>query len=219
MRTSRISDGASDGLPFCGAADDAEPSLLGRHAVQPAGDVAHGPGHPLCGGITRAAALAIVGSLVGEILGTALPVPIVGTLIGASLGAFIGSLLGDLWAGRPLLPSVEAGWGGRGPVLRDGVQADRRRHHRGRSGADCALLMENPEVQSTLTFAGIDAAEKLPFWHGSTPPLVSLALILLYGRREWSRRPWKISWAIPTTSSMSSLARPLQSPINSIRAS
>jgi len=63
------------------------------------------------GGSTRAAALAIVGSLVGGILGTALPVPIVGTLIGACLGAFVGSLLGDLWAGRPLFPSVEAGWG------------------------------------------------------------------------------------------------------------
>jgi uncharacterized protein len=63
------------------------------------------------GGSTRAAALAIVGSLVGGIMGTALPVPIVGTLIGACLGAFIGSLTGDLWAGRPLFPSVEAGWG------------------------------------------------------------------------------------------------------------
>jgi uncharacterized protein len=63
------------------------------------------------GGSTRAAALAIVGSLVGGIVGTALPVPIVGTLIGACLGAFIGSLLGDLWAGRPLFPSFEAGWG------------------------------------------------------------------------------------------------------------
>jgi uncharacterized protein YqgC (DUF456 family) len=63
------------------------------------------------GGSTRAAALAIVGSLVGGIMGTALPVPIVGTLIGACLGAFAGSLIGDLWAGRPLLPSFEAGWG------------------------------------------------------------------------------------------------------------
>jgi uncharacterized protein len=63
------------------------------------------------GGSKRAAALAIVGSLVGPILGTALPVPIVGTLIGACLGAFIGSLIGDLWAGRPLFPSFEAGWG------------------------------------------------------------------------------------------------------------
>jgi uncharacterized protein len=63
------------------------------------------------GGSTRAAALAIVGSLVGGIIGTALPVPIVGTLIGACLGAFAGSLIGDLWAGRPLFPSFEAGWG------------------------------------------------------------------------------------------------------------
>ena len=62
------------------------------------------------GGSTRAAALAILGSFIGGILGTALPVPIVGTVIGACLGAFIGSLLGDLWAGRPLFPSVEAGW-------------------------------------------------------------------------------------------------------------
>jgi uncharacterized protein YqgC (DUF456 family) len=63
------------------------------------------------GGSTRAAALAIGGSLIGGILGTALPVPIVGTLIGACLGAFAGSLIGDLWAGRPLFPSFEAGWG------------------------------------------------------------------------------------------------------------
>ena len=63
------------------------------------------------GGSTRAAALAIVGSLVGGLLGTALPVPVVGTLIGACLGAFAGSLIGDLWAGRPLFPSFEAGWG------------------------------------------------------------------------------------------------------------
>jgi uncharacterized protein len=63
------------------------------------------------GGSPRAAALAIVGSLIGGILGTALPVPIVGTLIGACLGAFIGSLIGDLWAGRPLFLSFEAGWG------------------------------------------------------------------------------------------------------------
>jgi uncharacterized protein len=63
------------------------------------------------GGSRRAAALAIVGSLVSGILGTALPVPIVGTLIGACLGAFAGSLLGDLWAGRPLFLSFEAGWG------------------------------------------------------------------------------------------------------------
>ncbi len=63
------------------------------------------------GGSTRAAGLALVGGFVGGILGTALPVPVVGTLIGACLGAFVGSLLGDLWAGRPVLGSVEAGWG------------------------------------------------------------------------------------------------------------
>jgi uncharacterized protein YqgC (DUF456 family) len=63
------------------------------------------------GGSTRAAVLAIVGGLVGGIIGTALPVPIVGTLIGACLGAFLGSLIGDLWAGRPLFSSFEAGWG------------------------------------------------------------------------------------------------------------
>jgi uncharacterized protein YqgC (DUF456 family) len=48
---------------------------------------------------------------VGGIVGTALPVPIVGTLIGACLGAFAGSLIGDLWAGRPLFPTFETGWG------------------------------------------------------------------------------------------------------------
>lgn len=37
--------------------------------------------------------------------------PMVGTLMGACLGAFIGSLIGDLWAGRPLFPGFEAGWG------------------------------------------------------------------------------------------------------------
>ena len=63
------------------------------------------------GGSKRAAALAIVGSFVGGIVGTMLPVPIVGTLIGACLGAFGGSLLGDLWAGRPLFQSLEAGQG------------------------------------------------------------------------------------------------------------
>lgn len=63
------------------------------------------------GGSKRAAALAIIGSLIGAIAGTALPAPIVGTLIGACLGAFAGSLLGDLWAGRPLFRSFEAGWG------------------------------------------------------------------------------------------------------------
>jgi uncharacterized protein len=70
-----------------------------------------GAGSRRAGGSTQAAGLAIVGSLIGGILGTALPVPMVGTLIGACLGAFIGSLLGDLWAGRPLFPSFEAGWG------------------------------------------------------------------------------------------------------------
>ena len=34
-----------------------------------------------------------------------------GTLIGACLGAFAGSLIRELWAGRPLFPSVEVGWG------------------------------------------------------------------------------------------------------------
>jgi uncharacterized protein len=63
------------------------------------------------GGSKRAAVLAILGSLVGGIIGTAVPVPVVGTLIGACLGAFTGSLIGDLWAGRPLFPSFEAGWG------------------------------------------------------------------------------------------------------------
>jgi uncharacterized protein len=63
------------------------------------------------GGSKRAAALAIIGSLIGGIAGTALPVPLLGTLIGACLGAFAGSLLGDLWAGRPLFRSFEAGWG------------------------------------------------------------------------------------------------------------
>jgi uncharacterized protein len=63
------------------------------------------------GGSKRAAALAILGGLVGGIVGTVLPVPIVGTLIGACLGAFAGSLIGDLWAGRQLFPSFEAGWG------------------------------------------------------------------------------------------------------------
>jgi uncharacterized protein YqgC (DUF456 family) len=63
------------------------------------------------GGSTRAAALAIAGSLIGGIVGTVLPVPIVGTLIGACVGAFVGSLLGDVCAGRPLFPSIEASWG------------------------------------------------------------------------------------------------------------
>lgn len=63
------------------------------------------------GGSKRASALAIVGGVLGAILGTPLPIPVVGTLLGASLGAFAGSLLGDLWARRPMLPSVEAGRG------------------------------------------------------------------------------------------------------------
>ncbi|MFO8152942.1 DUF456 domain-containing protein [Thioalkalivibrio sp.] len=63
------------------------------------------------GGTRRAAALAIAGGIVGAIAGTAFPVPLLGTLIGASLGAFAGSLLGDLWAGRPVLHSIEAGRG------------------------------------------------------------------------------------------------------------
>jgi uncharacterized protein YqgC (DUF456 family) len=63
------------------------------------------------GGSKRAAAIAIVGGVIGAILGTALPVPVAGTLIGASIGAFGGSLLGDLWAGRPLFHSIEAGRG------------------------------------------------------------------------------------------------------------
>jgi uncharacterized protein len=63
------------------------------------------------GGSKRSAALAIIGSFVGGVVGTALPIPIVGTLIGACLGAFVGSLFGELWAGRPLFQSVEAGRG------------------------------------------------------------------------------------------------------------
>jgi hypothetical protein len=63
------------------------------------------------GGSGRAAALAIVGGIVGAVLGTAIPVPVLGTLIGACVGAFAGSLLGDLWAGRPLVHSLEAGRG------------------------------------------------------------------------------------------------------------
>jgi uncharacterized protein YqgC (DUF456 family) len=63
------------------------------------------------GGSKRGAAIAIVGGVVGAVLGTALPVPVAGTLIGASIGAFSGSLLGDLWAGRPLFHSVDAGRG------------------------------------------------------------------------------------------------------------
>jgi len=63
------------------------------------------------GGSKRAAALAIAGGVVGAILGTAVPIPVAGTLIGACLGAFAGSLLGDLWAGRPMLRSIQAGQG------------------------------------------------------------------------------------------------------------
>ncbi len=37
--------------------------------------------------------------------------PILGTLIGACVGAFAGSLLGDLWAGRTMEDSVDAGKG------------------------------------------------------------------------------------------------------------
>ena len=62
------------------------------------------------GGSRRAAALAIVGGIVGAILGTPV-VPLLGTLIGACIGAFAGSMLGDLWAGRPLIHTVEAGKG------------------------------------------------------------------------------------------------------------
>lgn len=63
------------------------------------------------GGSRRAAGLAIVGGFVGGIMGTALPVPLVGTLVGACVGAFAGALIGDLWAGRSLFQSVEAGRG------------------------------------------------------------------------------------------------------------
>ena len=63
------------------------------------------------GGSTRGAVLALVGSIVGGIMGTALPVPLVGSLLGACLGAFVGALLGDLWAGRTLFQSLDAGWG------------------------------------------------------------------------------------------------------------
>lgn len=63
------------------------------------------------GGTRRAAALAIAGGIIGAIVGTAFPPPLLGTLIGASLGAFAGSILGDLWAGRPLIHSIDAGRG------------------------------------------------------------------------------------------------------------
>jgi len=62
------------------------------------------------GGSRRAAALAIVGGIVGAILGTPV-VPLLGTLIGACIGAFAGSILGDVWAGRPLIHTMEAGKG------------------------------------------------------------------------------------------------------------
>ncbi|TVP87170.1 MAG: DUF456 domain-containing protein [Thioalkalivibrio sp.] len=68
-------------------------------------------GSRAAGGSRRAAGLAIAGGIVGAIVGTAFPVPLLGTLIGASLGAFVGSLLGDLWAGRAIFQSVEAGRG------------------------------------------------------------------------------------------------------------
>ena len=44
-------------------------------------------------------------------LGTAIPVPVIGTLAGACLGAFAGSLAGDLWAGRTVDHSINAGRG------------------------------------------------------------------------------------------------------------
>jgi hypothetical protein len=62
------------------------------------------------GGSRRGAALAIVGGVVGAIVGTPV-LPLLGTLIGACIGAFAGSILGDLWAGRPVFHSVEAGKG------------------------------------------------------------------------------------------------------------
>lgn len=62
------------------------------------------------GGSRRGAALAIVGGIVGAVLGTPV-VPLLGTLIGACLGAFAGSIVGDVWAGRPLFHSLEAGRG------------------------------------------------------------------------------------------------------------
>jgi uncharacterized protein YqgC (DUF456 family) len=62
------------------------------------------------GGSRRGAALAIVGGVVGAIVGTPV-LPLLGTLIGACIGAFAGSMLGDVWAGRPVVHSVEAGKG------------------------------------------------------------------------------------------------------------
>jgi uncharacterized protein YqgC (DUF456 family) len=68
-------------------------------------------GSRYAGGSKRAAALAIVGAFIGGLMGTALPVPLLGTLIGACVGAFVGSIVGDIWAGRPLSLSIEAGQG------------------------------------------------------------------------------------------------------------
>ncbi len=62
------------------------------------------------GGSKRGAVLAIAGGIVGAVLGTPFA-PILGTLIGACIGAFAGSLLGDLWAGRAMGDSVDAGKG------------------------------------------------------------------------------------------------------------
>ena len=63
------------------------------------------------GGSTRGAVLALVGSIVGGIMGIGLPVPLVGPLLGACLGAFVGAIVGNLWAGRTLFQSLDAGWG------------------------------------------------------------------------------------------------------------
>jgi uncharacterized protein YqgC (DUF456 family) len=60
------------------------------------------------GGSKRGAVLAIIGGIVGAVMGTPFA-PILGTLIGACIGAFAGSLLGDLWAGRPIAHSIDAG--------------------------------------------------------------------------------------------------------------
>lgn len=62
------------------------------------------------GGSKRGAALAIIGGIVGAVMGTPFA-PILGTVIGACVGAFAGSLLGDLWAGRPIGHSIDAGKG------------------------------------------------------------------------------------------------------------
>lgn len=63
------------------------------------------------GGSKRGASLAIVGGIIGAIIGTAIPVPVLGTLFGACIGAFVGSVSGDMWAGRSVDHSVEAGRG------------------------------------------------------------------------------------------------------------